>query len=214
MTRIRLESLRSITRPQIEGRIAPRTDDDLVQSAQSGDHEAFAELCRRHAQVARRRVSAIVRHEEDVEDVMQETLLRAYVNLRTFRQSCKFSTWITAIGVNAALSVIRKRKSRRESQIETSSPDELAWDIADKAPSPESRVAKAQIIHLLREELHDLSPLMQEAVIIYYVHGSSLEESAAELGISIAAIKSRLLRGRRHLRVSLERQGLADAQIL
>lgn len=193
--------------------IALRTDDDLIQAAQSGDHEAFAELCRRHAQAARRRILAIVRHREDAEDAMQETLLRAYANLGRFRQSCKFSTWITAIGINAALTVIRKRKSRRESDIEPYSPDESAWDIADHAPDPESRVAKAQIILLLRRELHGLPPKMQEVVTSYYGDDHSLQEAADTLGISLAAVKSRLLRGRRSLRSSLERKGLLDLHV-
>ena len=184
-----------------------RTDDDLVQAAQSGDHGAFAELCRRHGQAARRRILAIVRHHEDAEDAMQETLLRAYASLGRFRQSCKFSTWITTIGINAALTVIRKRKSRRESDIEPSSPNELAWDIADQAPDPERRVAKAQIIRFLRKELHGLSPKMQEVLVSYYGHDHSLQEAADALGISVAAVKSRLLRGRRSLRSSLERKG-------
>jgi RNA polymerase sigma-70 factor, ECF subfamily len=193
--------------------ITVRTDDDLVQAARSGDHEAFAELCRRHAQTARQRILAIVRHQEDAEDAMQETLFRAYANLGRFRQSCKFSTWMTAIGTNAALSVIRKRKSRRESDIEPYSPDESAWDIADQAPDPERCVAKAQIIILLRRELHGLSPKMQEVVSSYYGHDHSLQEAADALGISVAAVKSRLLRGRRSLRSSLERKGLLDSHV-
>ena len=187
-----------------------RTDDDLVQAAQSGDHEAFAELCRRHTQTVRRRILAIVRHQEDAQDAMQETLLRAYANLGRFRQACKFSTWITAIGTNAALGVIRKRKSRRESDIEPYSPDEPAWDIADQALDPERRVAKAQTILLLRKELHGLPPKMQEVVTSYYGQDYSLQEAADALGISVAAVESRLLRGRRSLR-SLERKGLLDS---
>jgi RNA polymerase sigma-70 factor (ECF subfamily) len=189
------------------------TDDDLVQAAQSGDHEAFAELCRRHAQTARQRILAIVRHQQDAEDAMQETLLRAYTNLRRFRQSCKFSTWITAIGINAALTVIRKRKSRRESDIEPYGPDEPAWDIADQAPNPERHIAKAQIILVLQKELHRLPPKMQEAVTNYYGHDHSSQEAADTLGISVAAVKSRLLRGRRSLRSSLERKGLLDSYV-
>jgi RNA polymerase sigma-70 factor (ECF subfamily) len=188
--------------------ITLRTDDDLVQAAQSGDHEAFAELCRRHAQIARQRILTIVRHQEDAEDAMQETLLRAYANLGRFRQACKFSTWITAIGTNAALAVIRRRKSRRESDIEPYGPDEPTWDIADQAPNPERRVAKAQIFLLLRKELDGLPAKMQEAVTIYYGHDHSLQEAADALGISVAAVKSRLLRGRHRLRSSLERKGL------
>jgi RNA polymerase sigma-70 factor (ECF subfamily) len=190
-----------------------RTDDDLIRAAQLGDHEAFAELCRRHAQTARQRILAIVRHQEDAEDAMQETLLRAYANLGRFRQTCKFSTWITVIGINAALTLIRKRKSRRESDIEPYCPDEAGWDVADQAPDPERRVAKAQIILLLRKELHGLPPKMQEVVTSYYGHDHSLQEAADALGISVAAVKSRLLRGRRRLRSSLERKGLLDSHV-
>jgi RNA polymerase sigma-70 factor, ECF subfamily len=193
--------------------ITPRTDDDLVQAAQLGDHEAFAELCRRHSQTARQNILAIVRHQQDAEDAMQETLLRAYANLGRFRQSCKFSTWITAIGINAALTVIRKRKSRRECDIEPYSPDEPAWDIADQAPDPERRVAKSQIVLLLQRELHRLPPKMQEVVTSYYGHDYSLQEAAGALGISVAAVKSRLLRGKRSLRSSLERKGLLDSYV-
>jgi RNA polymerase sigma-70 factor (ECF subfamily) len=188
-----------------------RTDDDLIQAAQSGDHEAFAELCRRHGRIAKQRILAIVRNQEDAEDAMQETLLRAYVNLKSFRQACKFSTWITAIGTNAALAVIRKRKSRRESDIEPYS--DPVWDMADQAPDPERRIAKTQIILLLRGELHDLPQKMREAVSSYYGHDYSLQEAADTLGISIAAVKSRLSRGRRSLKSSLERKGLLASHL-
>lgn len=188
-----------------------RTDDDLIRVARLGDHEAFAELCRRHTQTARQRILAIVRHQEDAEDAMQETLFHAYTNLGRFRQSCKFSTWITAIGINAALSAIRKRKSRRESNIEPYSPDEPTRDIADEAPDPERRLAKAQIILLLRKELHGLSPNIQEVVTSYYGNDHSLQEAADALGLSVAAVKSRLLRGRRILKSSLERKGFLNS---
>jgi RNA polymerase sigma factor (sigma-70 family) len=154
-----------------------RTDDDLIRAVRWGDHEAFAELCRRHTQTVRRRILAIIHHQEDAEDAMQEALFRAYTNLGQFRQSCKFSTWIIAIGINAVLSVIRKRKSRRESNSEVYSPDAPAWDAADEAPDPERHLAKAQIILLLRKELHGLPPKMQEVVTSYYGDDHSLQGS-------------------------------------
>ena len=208
--RTRSKSRRLNTAPFV---VAPRTDDDLVQAAQSGDDDAFAELCQRHAQGVRRRILGIVRHHDDAEDAMQETLLRAYLNLGRFRRACKFSTWITAIGINAALTVIRKRQSRREADIEPSSPDEPTWDIADQAPDPERSVAKTQIILLLRKELLELPLNMQEAVASYYDHDHSLQEAADALGISVGAIKSRLLRGRRSLRSSFERKGLLESTV-
>lgn len=189
----------------------PCTDEDLVKTAQLGDHEAFAELCRRHAQPVKRKILGIVRHREDAEDAMQETLLRAYANLAGFRQSCKFSTWITAIGINAALGVIRKRKTRREADIELEDTERFIWDVADQTPDPAHAIANGQIIIFLRKRLQALPPKLQEAVISYYGHDHSLHEAAEALGISVAAVKSRLSRGRRSLRSSFERRGLLDA---
>jgi RNA polymerase sigma-70 factor, ECF subfamily len=188
-----------------------RTDDDLVRAAQSGDHEAFTELCRRHAQVARHKILAIVRHREDAEDALQETMLSAYANLGEFRQSSKFSTWITAIGINAALTVIRKRKSRRELDLEPNSPEKAAWDFPDQAPDPESHVAKKQILLLLRTELQTLPPRTREVMTSCYDQDYSQQEAADALGISIAAFKSRLLRGRRSLRSSFEQKGVLSS---
>jgi len=139
---------------------ALRTDDDLVKAAQSGDHEAFAELCRRHAQAVRRRILGIVRHQEDAEDALQETLLRAYANLGRFRQSSKFSTWLTAIGINSALIVIRKRKTRREANMELDGTQGSTRDVADHAPDAEHCVAEAQFILFLRKKLYALPPKM------------------------------------------------------
>ncbi len=130
-----------------------------------------------------------------------------------FRRSCKFSTWITAIGINAALTVIRKKKSRRESDTELYSPDEPVWHVTDQAPDPERRLVKAQIILLLRKELLSLPPKMLEVVTNYYGDDSSQQDAADRLGISLAAVKSRLLRGRRSLRLSLEEKGLLDAHV-
>ena len=190
-----------------------RTDDDLLKAAQSGDHEAFAELCRRHTQAARQKILAIVRHQEDAEDALQETLLRAYANLGKFRQSCKFSTWITAIGINAALMVIRKRKTRREADMELEGIGESAWDVTDQAPDPERCAAKGQTILFLRRKIQALPPKLQEVVISYYGNDYSLQEAAEALGISVAAVKSRLLRGRRSFRSSFERKGLLGTHL-
>jgi RNA polymerase sigma-70 factor (ECF subfamily) len=190
-----------------------RTDDELILGAQLGDHEAFAELCLRHTSAARKKIFSIVRHREDAEDALQETLLRAYANLGRFRQSAKFSTWITAIGVNAALTVLRKKKSRRERDVQPSNPDEPSWDIADQTPNPEHRTAKKQMMLLLRTELEALPPKIQEVVTDYYDQDYSLQEAADVLGLSVPAVKSRLLRGRRSLRTSLEQKGLASSYL-
>jgi RNA polymerase sigma-70 factor (ECF subfamily) len=107
--------------------------------------------------------------------------------------------------------VLRKRKSRRELDVEPLSPEEPSWDIADQAPDPERRVARTQMLLLLQEELKALPAKVREVVISYYDQDYSLQEAADELGLSVPAVKSRLLRGRRSLRSSFERKGLASS---
>jgi hypothetical protein len=68
------------------------SDDQLLMTEQAGDHQAFIELCRRHSPMVKKRIFSIVRSHEDAEDALQDTWLRAYRHLDTFRRNCKFST--------------------------------------------------------------------------------------------------------------------------
>jgi len=86
------------------------SDDELTTAAQGGDQQAFVELCGRHSSMVKNKILRIVRNHEDAEDALQDTLLRAYTRLASFRRSCKFSTWLTTIGVNSALMTMRKRR--------------------------------------------------------------------------------------------------------
>jgi RNA polymerase sigma-70 factor, ECF subfamily len=191
------------------------SDDDLITAAQRGDHSAFAELCRRHSAVAKMKIFSILRNHEDTEDALQETILRAYLHLSTFRRSCKFSTWLTTIGMNSALMIMRKRKTRKESYANTSSLDTGTVELrefVDRSPGPEGIYLKQQAIFLVRREVEKLHPKLRSAVNHYYGSECSLEEAAKAQDISLAALKSRLLRGRVRLRSSLARYGISKAR--
>src|SRR5258708_20305255 len=82
------------------------SDDDLITAAQRGDQQAFVDLCARHSSLAKKKILRIVQNEEDAEDALQDTLLRAYTHLSSFRRVCKFSTWLTTIGMNSALMIL------------------------------------------------------------------------------------------------------------
>jgi RNA polymerase sigma-70 factor, ECF subfamily len=190
------------------------SDDDLITAAQRGDHNAFVELCRRHSAVAKLKIFGIVRNHEDAEDALQDTLFRAYLHLTTFRRSCKFSTWLTTIGVNSALMILRKRRIRRETHASTNSLEtgtvELP-ELVDRSPGPEGIYLYQQEILLLRREVEKLQPSLRSVVSHYYGSDCSLEQTAEAQGISLAATKSRLLRGRVRLRSSLARNGISKA---
>jgi RNA polymerase sigma-70 factor, ECF subfamily len=190
------------------------SDDNLITAAQRGDHNAFVELCRRHSAVAKLKIFSIVRNHEDAEDALQDTLFRAYLHLTTFRRSCKFSTWLTTIGVNSALMILRKRRVRRETHASTNSLEtgtvELR-ELVDRSPGPERIYLYQQEILLLRREVEKLKPSLRSVVSHYYGSDCSLEQTAEAQGISLAATKSRLLRGRVRLRSSLARNGISKA---
>lgn len=188
------------------------SDDDLVISAQCGDKQAFAELCRRHSLLARARIFRIVQNQEDADDILQDTLMRAYVHLASFRRSCKFSTWITTIAVNSALMMLRKRRIRQETQTGLSEDGAAeVWEPIDDSPGPERICQNRQTTLLIRREMQKLRPSLCAIVNHYYQSDDSLEKSANALGISVAAAKSRLMRGRVTLRSRLARYGIINA---
>lgn len=188
------------------------SDDVLIAAARWGDQHAFVELCERYAFHTKRKILSIVRNREDAEDALQDTLLRAYTHLSSFRQSCKFSTWLTTIGVNSALMVLRKRRGcgERYASAGATDPGTLELhEIADQAPGPEEIYSKKQANLLVRREVEALHPILRSVVDQYYGAESSLEEAARALDISLSAAKSRLGRGRARLRSSLAKRGIS-----
>lgn len=194
---------------------AEASDDDLITAAQRGDQKAFVELCGRHSSMVKNKILRIVRNQEDAEDALQDTLLRAYTHMFSFRRSCKFSTWLTTIGVNSALMIMRKRKVRRETDAITSSLDTGKLQLqepVDRSLGPEGTYLKQQAILLVRREVQKLCPSLRSVVNHYYGSECSLEEAAKALDLSSSAAKSRLLRGRARLRSSLARRGISKSR--
>lgn len=181
---------------------------DLLRAARLGDDKAFTELCRRHSPTAKRRIYRIVQNHEDTKDALQDTLLRAYVHLGGFRGGSKFGTWITSIATNSALTLLRKKRSRSEIHFDAALRDAgagMTWDHPDPSLNPEQHLARRETIHFVRKEVQRLRPCFRIAMDKHYGNQCQLSETAEALGISVAAAKSRLLRGRLKLRTSLRK---------
>jgi RNA polymerase sigma factor (sigma-70 family) len=135
------------------------SEDELPMTAQSGDQQAFVELCLRHSPMVKKRIFSIVRNQEEAEDALQDTLLRAYRHLEVFRHTCKFSTWLTSIGTNTALTILRKRKTRKEGHPDLLNDESGAWEATehvDLSPDPERlhsslRAPSATTQHVITE---------------------------------------------------------------
>ena len=180
----------------------------LLQAARLGDDEAFVELCRRNSPSAKRRIYTIVQNQEDTEDALQDTLLRAYVHLSGFRGGCKFGTWITTIANNSALMLLRKRRTRSEMHFDPASDDAsvgATWDHPDPSLNPEQHLARREMINFVRNAVQRLQPDFRIAMDKHYGNQCPLSETAEALGVSVAAAKSRILRGRHKLRKSLRK---------
>ena len=184
------------------------SDDQLLSQAKSEDQQAFSALCMRYKEMLKQRIFRIVRHSEDTEDVLQDTFLNAYRHLHAFRGSCKFSTWLIRIGINASLMLLRKRKGLSEIASDEITDDGLvfvAWQFRDPGPDPEQNYITAQAVLTLRKAIQRLPPGPRSVMDLYYRQECRLKEVAAMLGITEAAAKSRIMRARRMLRCSLKK---------
>jgi RNA polymerase sigma-70 factor (ECF subfamily) len=181
---------------------------DLVERAQRGDTSAFTELVTRYERRIFRLAKNITQSDEDAEDVLQESFLKAYQHLGGFQGQSKFYTWIVRIAVNEALMKLRKRKTDRtvslDETIDTGE-ENVVREIAVWEDNPEQRYSQREIRELLDKAIMSLRPAFRAVFVLRDVEDLSTEETAAVLDLSVPAVKSRLLRARLQLREKLTR---------
>jgi RNA polymerase sigma-70 factor (ECF subfamily) len=188
---------------------APSDEGNLVAQAQAGDAQAFAELVKRYERKIYRIAKNITQNDEDAEDVLQDAFLKAYEHLGGFQGHSRFYTWIVRIAVNEALMKLRKRKADRfvslDEPIDTGE-GEVKREVAVWEGNPEEQYSKEELQRILNEAVDTLKPDFRTVFTLRDIEELSTEETAEALGISIPAVKSRLLRARLALREKLTRQ--------
>ena len=186
----------------------------LVASAKAGDASAFEELVNRYERKIFRLTMNITRNREDAEDAMQDAFMKAYSHLDRFQEESRFYTWLVRIAANEALMRLRKRRPNQVSLDEPieSEDDFIPQQIEDWGPSPEQRYAQTEMRDILRDVIEDLTPDFRIVFVLRDVEGLSTEETAEAVGISEAAVKSRLLRARLKLRQKLNRHFREDVK--
>jgi RNA polymerase sigma-70 factor (ECF subfamily) len=180
----------------------------LVQRARTGDEQAFSDLVNRYERKIFRLARNITQNEEDAEDILQETFLKAYEHLGEFQGNSKFYTWIVRIAVNESLMKLRKRKSDRTVSLDESidtGEEMVVREIAVWDNTPEQRYSQEEIRDILEKAIDSLRPAFRTVFVLRDVEELSTEETAAILELSVPAVKSRLLRARLQLRERLTR---------
>jgi RNA polymerase sigma-70 factor, ECF subfamily len=180
----------------------------LVTQARNRDAMAFNELVRRYEGKIFRLAQHVTQNREDAEDVLQETFLKAYEHLDQFKGDSKFYTWIVRIAVNQALMKLRRRKTDKSVSLDETidtGEDMVTREVAAWDENPEQRFSREELGGILDTAIEGLEPLYRSVFVLRDIEELSTEETAEALGLSIPAVKSRLLRARLQLREKLTR---------
>lgn len=182
-------------------------DDALVEQCKSGDTAAFDELMRRHHSAALKVALSIVRDKQDAEDEVQNAFWKAFEHMGQFNKDAKFSTWLTRIVVNQCLMKLRRARRARYTYIDDVVVGEeiVSLDLKDGRETPEQELGRSEVASALYQEIRRTPPLLRNVFLLREVQQRPMPEVAEELGISVAAAKSRLLRARAELRNRMQR---------
>ena len=189
------------------GITADTCDLHLVAAAKDGDHQAYAELCRRYSQRIFRTLLRITGNIADAEDTLQEALLNAYIHIGGFEGRSAFSSWLTRIAINSALMLSRKKRSQPVFSFETDpeTDDFKLPEPKETSQNPEESCIQNALENELAQAIRYLPPSLRVVIQIRYREDVSGAQIAKMLGISESAVKSRLLRARSQIRKHLDK---------
>src|SRR5690349_1223015 len=191
----------------MSGDYGPPSGSDLVERTKAGDNRGFDELVRRYRDRVYRLCFKILRHEQDAAEALQDAFLSAYRGLPRFKAESTFSTWLYRIATNASLMKLRRRREGHVSYEQSQSPVEDAepMAIADWSAQPLDELLDAEVRELVGREIAQLPENERTVFVLRDLMEQTNADVARELGITVAAVKSRLHRARVHLRDRMNR---------
>jgi RNA polymerase sigma-70 factor (ECF subfamily) len=183
-------------------------DQQLVERAQRGDKQAFDLLVIKYQRRLVRLLSQFIRDSAEVEDIAQETFIKAYRSLSSFRGDSAFYTWLYRIGINAAKNflVAQKRRASTTSNgidIEDAENFEEASQLRD-LDTPESELMSKQIAQTVHQTLNELPEELRTAITLREIEGLSYEEIASAMNCPTGTVRSRIFRAREVISDKLE----------
>jgi RNA polymerase sigma-70 factor (ECF subfamily) len=194
--------------PERAPRALPVADLELVKKAQAGDNDAFSELVRRYEHKVYNIAYRMLGNEEEAKDAMQDVFIRVYRFLKKFRSESSFYTWIYRITTNVCLTRLKRRQktealTRSLDETIKFDDDEVTMEIPDYRQNPEILYMQQRLREALQLAINELPSDYRAVVVLRDLQGLSNKEVSKALKISVAAVKSRLHRGRIILREKL-----------
>jgi len=173
------------------------------------ERDDFRLIVERHSRSVFRVAYRMTGNEQDAEEVVQETFLRAYRSLNTFQERAQFSTWLHRIAVNCSLDLIRSRQRHTENRVDAAgeADDEERGPLftaVSSDPAPDRVLISAEMARKLRAAMARLSPTERAAFVLRHYEGQSIEQIAATLKLSVGATKNGVFRAVQKLRAALK----------
>ena len=181
------------------------SDRAFVAKARSGDRDAFRALVERHSRGLFRLAFRMTGNQQDAEDVVQESFLRAYKQLDKFDDRASFGTWLYRIVTNCSLDLVRARKRRSEHIAPAEDLDyDPMQDLPAHNPSPERAALSGELRERVEEAMQELSETERVAFVLRHYEGMRIEEVSRILECQPGAAKHSVFRAVQKLRRALE----------
>ena len=180
------------------------SDAALVTRAREGDQDAFRLLVERHSVRLFQLAFRMTGNEQDAEDLVQETFLRAYKHLSRFQSRAGLGTWLYRIAANCSLDLLRRQKRRGEQETVEFDSEEAFPAILSDAPAPDQQVYHGEVRQKVESVMRELTPMERTAFVLRHFEGLSIEEIGSALGVGPGATKQSIFRAVQKMRRALE----------
>ncbi len=184
-------------------------DTELVRKAAAGDSDAFEQLVLSYEKPIYNLCLRMCGNADDAMDLTQETFLKAWRSLGSFRADAAFSTWLYRLCSNLCIDHLRREQKRKvlPLQVEDSDGDERPLDVPDPAAGPEERLSAQEDRQQVAAALQSLEPEYREALTLRVLHDLSYADIAAVLQVREGTVKSRIARAREKMREAMQKLG-------
>lgn len=189
----------------IRAKKLPEVDDKLIEEALRGDQKAFKELVDRHQASVFHIIFRLVHDKELANDLVQETFMKAFSSLKTYRSEYRFSTWLYKIAANSSIDHLRKKRIRAlslDNPIQTND-GEIGFEVADYSHHPEREMVEREQAISIDEAISSLPRKYRQVIIARHQEEKSYEDIAVELGVPVGTVKARIFRARELLKKRL-----------
>ena len=197
-------SQNSYTQPLTMDKQLVYADEDLIERFQNGDEQAYIELVNRYRDRLMNFVYRFVNDYDQSEDIAQETLIKLYTHKHYYKKIAKFSTWIYTIAANLAKSELRKKKSRKVTNLSQMSTQEKEYELPADQPDTDRAIESEFIEKRIQAAIQKLPLHFKTVTILRDIQELSYDEISKIVDVPLGTVKSRINRARLQLQKELK----------